>query len=146
MPECERKQSMCGCIDWKKDDLALQVNHLMNNCEFTGIELEYTTLNPEENRRLCKVGRCRVCGKRLCTGTRLPAQGTTDGLLVEIYRWIYQMWKMPGEKLPDGAADFRDMFLALFHKEDQELVREWLTRPENQTIHQMYRSSGEEVW
>ena len=61
MRECKHKQSMCSYIDWKKDDLALQVNHLMNNFHFTGFELEYTTLGPEENRRLCKIGR-RLCG------------------------------------------------------------------------------------
>ena len=146
MRECEHKQSMCSCIDWKKDDLALQVNHLVNNFDFTGFELEYTTLGPEENRRLCKIGRCRVCGKQLCIGTKLPAQDTVDGLLAKIYRWMYQMWNAPRKALPDGILDFRTMFLALFHDEDLELVREWLSRPENQTIHRMYRNSGKEVW
>lgn len=146
MRECERKQSLCGCINWKKDDLALQVNHLMNNFEFTGFELEYTTLGPEDNRRLCRVGRCRACGKRLCIGTRLPTQDTVDGLLAKICHWTYQMWKGPGEKLPDGMPNLRDMFLALFHEEDRGLVREWLSRPGNPNVHQMYRNSNEEVW
>ena len=128
MRECEHKQSLCGCIDWKKDDLALQVNHLMSNFEFTGFELEYTTLEPEENRRLCKIGRCRVCGKQLCIGTRLSAQVTPDTLLTEIYRWVFRTWNAANERLPDGVNCFQDMFSALFHEPDLEFVQEWLNR------------------
>lgn len=94
----------------------------------------------------CKVGRCRVCGKQVCIGTGLPTQDTVDDLLAKIYLWMYQIWKAPRKMLPDGISDFRDMFLVLFHKEDQGLVREWLSRPENQTIHQVYWNSDKEVW
>lgn len=146
MRECKHKSSLCDCIDWKNDDLALRLNHFSQNFEFAGFELEYTSLEAAEERRLCKVGRCRTCGKRLCFDKELPTQDTVDGLLAKIYRWMYQLWKGPGEKLPEGLANFREMFLNLFHEDDQELVREWLSRPENQNVHQMYRNSGEEVW
>ena len=62
MRECEHKQSMCHCIDWEKDDLADKIHHVISNFEFTGFELNYTTLEPEKGRLLCKVGRCRTCG------------------------------------------------------------------------------------
>lgn len=54
MPECNQKTPLCQCIDWKTGDLAVGVNHLMNHFEFQRFELEYSTLEPEENRRLCK--------------------------------------------------------------------------------------------
>lgn len=133
MQECQYKQSLCGCIDWKKDDLVLQVNHLMNSFEFMGFELEYTTLEPEENRRLCKVGRCRVCGRRLCIGGELSAQGTSDELLADVFRRTLQMWDSAHEPLPEGAECFTDMFVSLFHETDQERVNEWLARHGTET-------------
>ena len=125
--ECEHKKSMCQCVNWKKDDLAVQVNHLMNYFEFTGFELKYTTLGPEENRRLCKIGRCRICGKRLCLGTKLPDQDSADDLLSEIYRWMFQMW-MPCDRQPDGVECFTDLFWSVFHEVDRGMVIEWLNQ------------------
>lgn len=126
MRECEHKQPLCDCVDWKTDDLAVRIDHIMRNFEFAGFELEYAALETEGNRRLCKIGRCRTCGKRLCIGTRLTAQDTADGLLAEIFRWTLQMWNAADEKLPDGAECFTDMFLSLFHESDREFVREWV--------------------
>lgn len=126
MRECKHRQSMCTCIDWKMDDLTMQVNHLMNYFDFTGFELEYTTLEPEENRRLCKIGRCRICGKCLCIGRALPNQVKPDELLTEIYRWMFQMWNPGRNRLLDGTDCFTDMFLSVFHERDREFVSEWL--------------------
>lgn len=130
MRECEHKQSMCGCIDWKKHDLDVELKHIRENFEFIGYELEYTTLEPEEGRRVCTVGRCRVCGKRLCIGLGLPVQVPADTLLASLYNWMYVKLVMPGLKRPDGAASFQEMFLSLFHRSDQEYVREWMDRYE----------------
>ena len=51
MQGCNQKLPLCNCVDWKKDDLVLQVNHLMTHFEFSRFELEYNTLELEENRR-----------------------------------------------------------------------------------------------
>lgn len=128
MRECEHKGSLCQCVDWKKDDIDVLIHHMVSNFEFTGFELEYTTLEPEEGRRLCKVGRCRACGKRLCTGDELPAQATPDDLLAEIFRRAFQLWNADSECLPDGAATFTDLFLSLFHEADRDYVGRWLLR------------------
>ena len=144
MPECDQKMPLCQCIDWKTEDIVIGVNHLMNNFVFQRFELEYSTLEPEENRRLCKIGRCSVCGKRLCIGTKLPTQDTVDGLLAKIYRWMYQLWKGPNEPLSEGFHSFREMFLALFHDQDQTFVRKWLSQPENKSVSRMYRHSSRE--
>lgn len=124
MQECNKKMPLCKCVDWKKDDLLLQVNHLMTNFEFTGFDLEYNTLEAEESCRLCKVGRCHICGQRLCIGTELPAQATVDDLLNEVYHWMYQMWDGPH----GPVTGFHEAFLSLFHESDHELVRGWMKK------------------
>ncbi len=48
MRECKHKSSLCDCIDWKNDDLALRLNHFSQNFEFAGFELEYTSLEAAE--------------------------------------------------------------------------------------------------
>ena len=126
MRDCEHKQSLCGCIDWKRDDIALLVNHLMKYFEFTGFELEYASLEQPESCRLCKVGRCRFCGKRLCIGGKLSTQGTSDELLSGVFRRAFQMWNAGDKNLPDGAECFTDLFVSLFHEADRERVNKWL--------------------
>ena len=84
MRECEREDMLCTCVDWGKDDLAARIHHIICNFEFTGFGLEYTTLERPEGRRLCRIGRCRDCGKRLCYGDDLPAQSTPDDLLADV--------------------------------------------------------------
>ncbi len=128
MRECEHKQSMCHCIDWEKDDLADKIHHVISNFEFTSFELNYTTLEPEKGRLLCKVGRCRICGKRLCIGEDLPDASTPDDLLADIFRRAFRMWNADGACLPDGTDTFTDLFLSLFHKPDREYTGEWLKR------------------
>lgn len=124
MQGCNQKLPLCNCVDWKKDDLVLQVNHLMTHFEFRYFQLEYSTLETEENRRLCKVGRCRTCGQRLCIGLKLPAQITSDNLIEKIYNWIYQMWDGPH----GPVTGFQEAFLSLFHDSDQKLVCDWMKR------------------
>ena len=76
MQGCNQKLPLCNCVDWKKDDLVLQVNHLMTHFEFSRFELEYNTLELEENRRLCKIGRCRslVFGRRFWRCSASPTR------------------------------------------------------------------------
>ena len=96
--------------------------------EFQRFELAYRTLDQAENRRLCKIGRCRICGGRLCLGGPLPGQSSADSLLEEIYRWMLEQWDARTERLPDGVDCFRDLFLSMFHAPDRDFVCEWLNR------------------
>ncbi len=128
MPECKRKEPLCGCIEWKEGNLADKIHHVISNFEFTGFELEYTSLEPEKGRLLCKVGRCRTCGKRLCIGEDLPDESTPDDLLADIFRRTFRMWNADGTRLPDGVDTFPNLFLPLFHEPDREYVGEWLKR------------------
>lgn len=126
MRDCECTKTRCDCIDWEKDDLADKIHHVISNFEFTGFELYYTTLEPEAGRLLCKVGCCRVCGKRLCIGEDLPDESAPDDLLADIFRRTFRMWNASGKCLPDGVNTFTDLFLSLFHEPDREFAGEWL--------------------
>ena len=126
--ECKCSQSLCTCIDWKNDDLAVRVNHVLYHFEFQRFKLEYATLEPEEDRRLCKIGRCRTCGGDLCIGRELPGHVDPDVLLAEIYRWMFQTWDASHDGLSSGADCFTDMFVSLFHEADLEQVNKWLDR------------------
>lgn len=126
MRGCECEELLCTCVDWGKDDLAARIHHIICNFEFTGFELEYTTLERPEGRRLCRIGRCRACGKRLCYGDDLPTQSTPDDLLADIFHQTFQMWRDAPEHLPAGAECFTDLFVSLFHEADRERVNEWL--------------------
>lgn len=128
MRGCDREELLCTCVDWGKDDLAARIHHIICNFEFTGFELEYTTLERPEGRRLCRIGRCRACGKRLCYGDDLPAQSTPDDLLADIFRRTFQMWNAGDKNLLAGVDTFTDLFLSLFHEPDREFVGEWLKR------------------
>lgn len=126
MRDCEREEPLCTCVDWKTGELDKRIHHLVCNFELTGFDLEYTTLEPEEGRLLCKIGRCRTCGKRLCFSEELPVQSTPDDLLAEIFRRAFRMWMDSNERLPGGMDCFTDLFLSLFHESDREFVCEWM--------------------
>lgn len=132
--ECRYKQSMCDCITRMKDDLAVQINHLMGYFVYTGYELSYTTLEPEEGRCLCKIGQCRICKRCLCIGRELPAQATRDELLVEIYLWMCQMLGNPNGQRSFNSGSFEDLFLSLFHESDRDFVSEWLNHRSTKMI------------
>lgn len=141
---CEHPTALCQCVDWKEDRLDVQIAHFMEQFEFLGFELQYTTLEPEKGRKLCKIGRCCTCGGRLCLGTVLPPDACADDLLAEICRWMYQMWAGSHKPLSPGSASFREMFLSVFHEEDREFAGAWMSKPENQRLCRMYRHTEKE--
>lgn len=115
------------------------MSHMTAHFEFQRFELQYQTLEPEEGRHLCEVGRCRKCGRRYCRGVKLPADVTADEFLATLYRWLYQLKSVWHGPLPEGCDNFRQLFLSLFHEADQHLVQDWLSLPGNQRLMQMYR-------
>ena len=93
MRDCECEELLCTCVDWGKDDLAARIHHIICNFEFTGFELEYTTLERLDGRRLCRIGRRRACGKRLCYGDELSAQSTPAELLAGSFYRAFKRWR-----------------------------------------------------
>ena len=85
------------------------------------------------------VGKCRVCGGRLCIEQKPFGIITTDDFFAAAYRHLYQFHHNLAQPL--SHADFRSKFVEMFRKEDRAAVEEWLAQPENQSVHTMYRRS-----
>ena len=139
---CNQSLPLCSCAD--RSDFSELLEHMMQNFRFDHFELEYHTLAPEAERRLCLVGACGKCAKRLCYGTELPENEPPEQLLESICAWTHQVWRFVRSDLPDNADSFQKVFLELFHAEDRAFVRDWLGRPENQVLIQPNRCSRKE--
>ena len=63
-----------------------------------------------------------------------------DDFLAAVYRHLYQFHNASGCRFID-SIEFRERFVQMFHGQDQPLVRQWLERPENQSIQAMYHRS-----
>lgn len=134
------KEDLCDCPERQAEDFIVMLVHYTQNFVLEGWALKYDTLEaPGVDSLLCRYGRCRVCGKRLCACTDIPDDKTGDSFLAAVYRRMYQLWYGHGRPLPEPYQNFREMYLALFHEADQAFVSEWLNHPENQDILSMYR-------
>ena len=127
------KADCCECPGLTDPDLDVKFRHWADNFEFQGWALKYDTLDaPGSDSRLCLYGRCRICGKRLCSDMTLATKQTVDQFLSSVRRWVYEVWKAEGYSLPESCKSFNEMFLTIFHEADKVFIGEWLTRPENQ--------------
>ncbi len=120
------------CICSKNMNTFQILSHMLQNLRFGHFELAYHSLEPEKGRRLCMIGLCRQCGKRLCYGVELPEHESPESLLFIIYHWCLQLWMVKEFRSAEDERDFRTVFLNLFHKKDQELAQAWLERTEAQ--------------
>lgn len=141
---CERRNcrhnaaDLCTCTPVKEraENIFLLIQHVAANMENVEWELDYTDLNRPERRRLCQVGVCRVCGGRLCHEMDASDALAGDDFLAALYRHLYQVHNANGQYM------FRERFIRLFHAQDQPFVQSWLERPENKSVHTMYRRSA----
>lgn len=69
---------------------------------------------------------------------------STDGFLAAVYRHLYHFHRSIGQDLPRAA--FRTKFVKMFRKEDRAAVEDWLSRPENQSIHTMICGNAKRVY
>ena len=91
--------------------------------------LQYTSLSGEEDRRLCRVGTCRVCGKALCEGSLLDAAYTTE----EVFTQAWKLLKLAGRLTNHAAllahpACAKNLFVSMFHEEDKPTARAWFQK------------------
>ena len=93
---------------------------------------------------MCLVGKCRICGGRLCMEQRPVEADSTDGFLAAVYRHLYHFHRSIGQCLPRAA--FRTKFVEMFRKEDRAAVEDWLSMPENQSIHAMICGNAKRVY
>lgn len=142
---CNHPEPLCRCIDWKDEDFDVEIDHLIHNFEFLRFDLEYEALEPEKEIQLCELGRCRICGGRICYGTSLKAVDATQELMVGLYRWTLQRWHLKKWPLPDGVSSFEELFVSMFHEEDRKAVRSWLTKAQAEGRLQDGPDAGSEV-
>ena len=130
MPTCQKQDQLCRCIDWHDEDFDVEIDHFIQNFEFLRVELEYASLDTREPVRVCRIGRCRVCGGRMCSGSTLPSEKTARGLMPTIFLFAGLAFRQFGYSLPAGTDSFQALFPTLFHKEDQAFAKQWLSEPE----------------
>ena len=102
--------------------------------------LIYNTLEAEPDRRLCRVSKCKKCGKLYCEGMVLPDDKSGDSFLAAVYQWFYQEASNIMNELVASKSKFDEAFSNLFDDKDKLFVKRWLTLPENQHIFNMYRN------
>lgn len=129
----------CRALKERDKDIIGLLTHIHENMKDVEWELDYTDLSRPEKRRLCLVGKCRVCGGRLCQELDASGELAGDDFLAAIYRHLYQVHNAGGRYMP--SREFRARFIRMFLEPDQLFIREWFDRPENQQIFQMYRRS-----
>lgn len=99
--------------------------------------LAYTSLEPEPGRRLCRVGKCRSCGKLYCDSLEISADKGVDAFLACVYRlFSLSVYHHRPQLRPRDV--FQEAYLKLFREADRPFVTAWLERPENQSLWQMY--------
>lgn len=146
MQDCCRNQPpLCQCIHWGDEDFDVEVDHLTRNFEFRRLALEYTTLEPGALCRLCQIGQCRQCGGRLCIGIGMTTRDTLEDTLAAIHFVSSHRWHDHTGKFPDGDTDFRNLFIQMFHEDDQQAVRAWLSQREVQAESQQTAISEQEA-
>lgn len=136
-PCLKGKKDLCSCEALKSEYIAVFLIHVAENMQNVEWEFDYTTLSHPESRRLCAVGNCRRCGGRLCSSIELDHTAFGDDLLAMAYRRLWQYTQAGPSRMT--SKPFREMFVDMFHAQDHALVREWLDRPENQSLETMSR-------
>ena len=147
---CERTycrhehERLCSCPPVACRDALGMAVHLAENMEKVQWSLTYNSLKEIKPYQLCPVGKCRICGGRLCMEQRPVEADSTDGFLAAVYRHLYHFHRSIGQCLPRAA--FRTKFVEMFRKEDRAAVEDWLSMPENQSIHAMICGNAKRVY
>ena len=142
---CERTycrhehERLCSCPPVTCRDALGMAAHLAENMEQVQWSLTYNSLKEIKPYQLCLVGKCRICGGRLCMEQRPVEADSTDGFLAAVYRHLYHFHRSIGQCLPRAA--FRTKFVEMFRKEDRAAIEDWLALPENSHVERMYRRS-----
>jgi len=139
----ELKYEKCSCV-FKGDSPETEIDAEMY-VKLKGFQetlywiLIYTTLDAEPGRKLCRISRCKKCGKMYCEGSGIPEDKSGDSFLAVVYRWFYQEAYNIKREIVSPKSKFNEEFLKLFDDKDKPFVEDWLKLLENQDIMQMYR-------
>lgn len=129
---CHNTKPYCTCINWKDEDFDVEIDHLIQNFEFSHLKLEYTTLDTTNTVKLCQIGKCRKCGGQICVGSSQALhKPIEDGL-----HWLFHVSYLTLQRQDAPATvtfeSFLEQFPELFQEAERPLVREWLRKPDVQ--------------
>lgn len=124
-------ETLCSCAPVQSGDVAQIIFHMAENMEDIRWELDYKSLADLSDYRLCVVGRCRQCGRRLCASQKIDGALTTEEFLDVVYQGLERFHEHIGEPLSHAA--FRERFAAMFHAENRPFVEDWLVQREVKT-------------
>lgn len=124
-------ETLCSCDSVQSGEVLQIVFHMAENMEDIRWELDYKSLADLSDYRLCMVGRCRQCGRRLCASQEIDGVLTTEEFLDGVYQGLKRFHEHIGEPLSHAA--FREKFAAMFHAEDRPFVEDWLMQREAKT-------------
>ena len=142
---CNRKYGpLCSCTPIVHGDAFQMAVHLAENMTDVTWHLTYNTLEQVSPYQLCLIGKCRLCGGRLCIEQKPFGVISTNDFLAAAYRHLYQFHHNLAQPLSE--KDFRARFLEMFRKEDQTFVEAWLARPENQPVYTIYRRNKKNTY
>ena len=145
---CEHCKSgqdpLCTCDPVRGGDSFRMAVHLADNMTDVDWRLSYNSLMDIHPYQLCMVGKCRICGGRLCVEQKPFGIITTDDFLAAAYRLLHQFHHNLAQPLSTKA--FRAKFVEMFRKEDRASIEDWLARPENSHVSRMYRRSHKKVY
>ena len=138
------RRDLCSCRPVQKGNVIELAAHMAANMKDVEWELDYKSLETVMYGRLCLVGKCKVCGGRLCIEQKPFDARTTDDFLLAAYHRLDQFHHNVAPALPD--EEFRKRFVEMFRADDASVIREWLSRPENQSVQAMHRRSGKTIY
>ena len=123
---------LCTCVFTNGElDVNKYAGH-MNYLETLYWILNYTSLERESDRCLCRVCKCEKCGNFYCESTYISDEKAGDSFLAEVYRWFYQSAYNFKNEFTVSKSKFNEEFLKLFDDKDKPFVKEWLKRQKNQ--------------
>lgn len=147
---CEEKHCqhehgpLCSCTPVVHGDAFQMAVHLAENMTDVDWHLAYNSLTNIHPYQLCMVGKCKICGGRLCIEQKPFGITTTDDFLAAAYRHLYQFHHSLAQPLSN--KEFRAKFVEMFRKEDRAAIEDWLALPENSHVARMYRRSVKRVY
>ena len=84
------QEALCSCAPVQGGDPFRMAVHLAENMSDVDWRLTYNSLKDINPYQLCMVGKCRVCGGRLCIEQKPFGIITTDDFFAAAYRHLYQ--------------------------------------------------------
>ena len=131
MRQClkESESNVCRCV-FNGDELDIDAYKLReNNLSHLCFILSYGKLDPEENRRLCRVAKCEKCGELYCEsiGSISEIAGGDDAV-EEIFNSFTRQISAFQPELIFTQPSLREIFIGLFDDKDKEAVLNWVNK------------------